>query len=153
MRCAEWTDCRALWLWANDVTTRENSLNSAPISWLQHVKWFEKTLQDPTQLLLVTEVLGVARAVARLQLQGESAEISLNVCPSSRGQGFGRHTLKQVLRLAFQDWPIRTLRARIKGQNAASQRLFSKAGFRLQPHTARGESERVYILGKGVWPL
>jgi pseudaminic acid synthase len=128
--------------WRNDPTTRAMSRDTDVIEEEVHLAWFERALGDPRLLLLIGEEGGAKVGMVRID-RGEISEISININPLYRGRGRGGALLAKAL--ACFDGP---LLAEVKHGNAASKRLFAKAGFVLAGEHAgmlcyrRGEVSR-----------
>lgn len=113
-----------MWYWANDPDTRRNSFESDPIPWAVHEAWWEKHQKH-------LQVGWLPVGVVRL----EDGEISVNVAPSLRGQGYGT----EIIRAAV----LPNTLARIKETNAPSLRAFKSARF-VEISRADGVVEMVY---------
>jgi len=53
LRRAVADDCRRVWLWRNEETTRGASFDSAPIAFETHRRWFDDSLQRPDRHLFI----------------------------------------------------------------------------------------------------
>jgi L-amino acid N-acyltransferase YncA len=65
----------------------------------------------------------------RLQRRGAALEVSIYVDAAARGGGMAARMLDLVRAEAARRWPGLGLVARIKPDNAASRRLFTRAGY------------------------
>jgi pseudaminic acid synthase len=124
--------------WRNDPTTRAMSRNGEVVGEAEHRAWFEGALSDADCLLLVGEEGGDKVGMVRID-RGETSEISININPRLRGTGRGGELLSKAL--AGCDSP---LVAEVKHENAASRRLFERAGFVLA-----GEHDDMLCYRKG----
>lgn len=123
-------DAKIIFDWANDPEIRQNSFNTADISWPEHTTWMEHVLEDEHILffLLVDNDKPVGQI--RLAFNDGKWEISYSIAPAYRGQGYG----KIILQLAENEL-IRgghageRLYAEVKKDNIASQRIFKKLGY------------------------
>jgi len=104
------------------------SLDSAPIPFEVHERWFARSLERADRKLWVVEVDGQGVGVARLDLDGRTATVSIHLAPESRGRGIGPDALRALETLA-RDLGISRLLAAVKADNGASLRAFRKAGF------------------------
>jgi pseudaminic acid synthase len=125
VRRATHEDAPDVLAWRNDATTRAMSRDTKPIEESEHAAWFERALADPLRLLLIGEEGDVKVGMVRID-RGETSEISININPRLRGRGRGGALLAKAL--ACFDGAVM---AEIKHGNAASKRLFAKAGFML----------------------
>jgi UDP-2,4-diacetamido-2,4,6-trideoxy-beta-L-altropyranose hydrolase len=130
LREASMDDSQMIWSWANDAVTREASFSSAPIPWETHSAWFSRKLTDPQHVMLIAlsdsmEPLGQVR----YQIQGNEADISINLAPERRGAGYGSRILKLADKWLFRKDVVKTIHAYIKPDNLASKKAFTKAGY------------------------
>lgn len=131
LRPAESSDCSAIWLWANDWQARRWSLNQKPIMWSEHVRWFENTEgSSPSSMLMIELQSYGAIGIVRLSGRGHFKEISINISPKFRGQGFGKKSILLAKPHFFASSNTEGLIAKIKQDNKASLNLFLRAGFR-----------------------
>jgi RimJ/RimL family protein N-acetyltransferase len=130
IRAAQDADSGDIWRWRNDATTRAMSLSTAEISWDAHAAWFAQALADASRRFYVAEVDGAKVGMCRFDLahDGASAEVSINLNPDLRNQGWGAPLLAAGIARFRQDFPV-TITATIRPDNAASQRIFSRCGF------------------------
>ena len=131
LREARPDDCKRLFLWVNEATTRQQSFSVREVSWEEHRCWFEATLRDPRrELFIVTQADGEPIGQLRLDADaGGVAVISLSIDASRRGRGCGT----EAIRLAMAELRGRNtpdaMHAYIKRDNQPSLRAFSRAGF------------------------
>ncbi|MFH1096611.1 MAG: GNAT family N-acetyltransferase [Candidatus Desantisbacteria bacterium] len=136
LRLATKTDSKDIYLWRNAEETRKFSFTATSISWEEHTKWFEATLSDPNKILLIGEVDGEPIGVIRfdIDIDNESAKISVYLVPGKYGQGYGPKLIENGNRWLLQEYPnIKTVRAEILKANIASMKAFIEAGF--EEHT------------------
>lgn len=138
VRAAQDADSRDIWCWRNDAVTRAMSLSTAEISWDAHVAWFAQALTDVSRRFYVAEANGAKVGMCRFDLayDGASAEVSINLNPDLRGQGWGAPVLAACIARFRQDFPV-TITATIRPDNAASQRIFARCGFVLVDNEGR----------------
>ena len=86
LREARQSDADYLFVLANDPVTRNNSFNSEPIDWEDHVRWFEKALNDPDKYIFVAYKDGNKVGVVRFETGGETV-VGVTVDPLFRGKG------------------------------------------------------------------
>jgi RimJ/RimL family protein N-acetyltransferase len=123
-------DCRLLWLWRNDPTTRAVSFRTASIPWEEHERWFLDRLgAADTRILIVLDARGERVGYVRFQLEGTDARISVGIAPGHRGRGYGSTAIRLGADLLLSSGETRRILALIKGSNPSSQRAFERAGF------------------------
>ena len=144
LRRATSDDCRRYWEWVNEPGVRDASFSGAAIGWDEHVAWFAARLDDPRSVLRVVED-DERGPVGQVRLDGRSAseaEIDISIAPEHRGQRFGVDALRLVCAEAPSGrWPL--IVARVKAGNAASIRMFERAGFQRVEDDANGSVVRL----------
>lgn len=130
LRDAADTDRDLLFAWANEKEVRRNSFSKKQITYEEHSRWFLKIMQDDAYRQYIYMVGQVPAGQVRLQITGDTAEISYSISAGYRGKGHGKKMLdclrEQVVR---QEPQIRTLTARVKTGNDKSKRVFLNMGF------------------------
>ena len=126
-------DSESIWEWRNDEVTREMSVNSEIIPWEIHKQWFDSVLKDPNRYLYVgylkNKMIGVAR-FDKVDINPNCYEISINLAPFMRGQGFGKSFLKESIRIFFLEViDAHSIVAEIKKVNKPSIKTFIESGF------------------------
>ncbi len=131
-------DVDLLFEWANDRGVRENSFNTAPIAYEEHVKWFGKILADESVHQYILYEDDIPAGQVRLNIEGKNARISFSVAEKNRGRGLGSAMLMMLPELLVKDkiTGVTKLVGEVKHENAASARAFEKCGY------ARHERER-----------
>lgn len=127
-------DSRDLWLWRNDSYSKLMSRSPDDISWSDHSNWFERVLASPEHILYLCYIDdGSKVGVCRFDLYRKKgvAEVSLNLNPQFRGQGFSQHFLSAAI-LEFNVLNKLNLTATIKKINSVSIKTFIKCGFLLE---------------------
>lgn len=120
VRPATVNDARILFMWRNDDLTRSMSINSAPVEWMDHLRWLKARLVLPVQSLFIVEKDGVP--VGTYRIDG-GTEISYTVAPEVRGRGVASAMLKMARE---RHGPLRAV---IFEDNTASVAAAKKAGF------------------------
>lgn len=129
LRPATAYDCRQVWLWRNDEETRRASFDSSPIPWPAHERWFLDSLHSRQRKIYIIVAGDESAGVARLDLSGGQASVSIHLGPECRGRGVGTAALRALADLAFGDLGLDCLLASVKAENGASLSAFRKAGF------------------------
>ncbi len=127
-------DAARLLAWRNDPRTVETSLSGATVAPAEHAAWFKRVLADRDRVLLIGEADGEPIGMCRFDIDGDRAEVSINLDPAHRGMGLARPLLLAALTAV----PSRVTRltAEVRTDNAASVRLFTAAGFQARPDDA-----------------
>jgi len=123
-------DCSLLWEWANDPQVRDQSFTQTPISWDDHVKWFQARLAAPACAIFVVldeSQRPVAQVRFEVQENGE-AVIDVSVAAAHRGFGLGASVLREACAAFGRESGARPV-AYVKPGNVASLRAFERAGF------------------------
>jgi UDP-2,4-diacetamido-2,4,6-trideoxy-beta-L-altropyranose hydrolase len=129
LRPATVEDSEQVWLWRNDEETRQASFDSSPIPWATHEPWFLDSLTSGRRKIYVIVAGDQPSGVARLDLDGGQATVSIHLAPECRGRGLGPAALRALADLAFGDPGVDGLLASVKAENRASLSAFTKAGF------------------------
>jgi RimJ/RimL family protein N-acetyltransferase len=126
LRRASRADARLLFDWLNAPDSlAQKERTTAPVAWASHCTWLESRLADADFALFIVEHESKAIGQVRLEPRREGHLIDIYIVPERRGRGVAVAALEAALRAAG----IATAVARVKGGNAASHRLFRKAGF------------------------
>lgn len=128
LRLAEAADEDLMYRWQQDPATRRFARDRHAPSREGHHAWTQRVLNDADSFLMVIEHGAEPAGVVRLDPPGEAGEreLSILVAPASYGRGIASAALRVVDQL-FPGW---TLRAEVLPENAASHRLFQRAGYR-----------------------
>lgn len=120
-------DSARLLAWQSDPATRRFARDPNPPGPAKHESWYAARLADPYCLFHMVEQAGLAVGMLRLDWRKERQgfEVSIVIDPARHGQGLGAAALALGRQLAPQE----NLWAYVKPDNAASLRLFAKAGY------------------------
>lgn len=133
IRKATREDSKRIWQWRNDPVTCAMSLNSDPVPWDGHAKWYENTLLNPARSIWIGLAPDTQIPIGMVRFdkneKGDSAEISINMAPDYRGRGLSRPFLESCIREIHRSGTVHTLTATIKPSNTASLSLFQSLGF------------------------
>ncbi len=123
-------DVDLLFKWANDPEVRRNSFNSEPISYEDHCKWFNKLMNDPSQVQYILMSGDKPVGQIRFTLKGDEALIGYSVAPGMRGLGYGSSMLDLAEMKIREECPeVRKLIGRVKPENTGSGKCFEKNGY------------------------
>jgi RimJ/RimL family protein N-acetyltransferase len=118
--------------WRNEPSARAASFSKDEILAEHHHAWFTRKLSDPDCALLIVEEDGQPVGQVRLDRVGHDlGEISIGFAPGARGRGLGREALRRTVLNAPRLLAVRSVRAFVKRENAASLAAFEAAGFRV----------------------
>ncbi len=129
LRPAQAQDCARIWRWRNDSETRRASFDSAEIPWVLHERWFFESLDREDRRIYIIAVKSLSQGVARLDIAGLEAAVSIHLAPAWRGKGVGPIALRKLAAMAFRDLKVHRLVASVKDDNLASLSAFKKARF------------------------
>ena len=133
LRLAVEADARMLFEWRNDPSVRAVSFDRDPIEWSHHEQWFASVLTHPHRLLLIGHRAGEPIGVVRFDICEDHANISIYVVPGVKEPGLGSQLLRSAERWLSSSRPdVRQHLADVAGDNVASHRLFSSAGYEVE---------------------
>lgn len=131
-RKAEKSDMQMVFDWANEEETRKQSFSTKPITWEEHVAWYEKSLNSRDRYLFICMHGDIPVGLFRIdRLEEAIGEISYSIDKKYRGRGYALEMLKageEVLkknRIIVWD-----LLAKVKKDNEASRHIFKVLGFK-----------------------
>lgn len=133
IRKAQFEDCEAVFSLRNDPSIRKSSFNAEELSYNSHQAWFKKSLNSfSRRIFIIEDEEEVVQGVVRFDLdeKQEEAVVSIFVSAKTWGKGIGSFALEQgelLLKQEFEE--IKKIIARVKYDNEASVRLFSKNNY------------------------
>jgi RimJ/RimL family protein N-acetyltransferase len=130
LRKVDYSDMELLYRWANDPETRANSFHSGFISFQEHKKWFEETIDSPDVLFFVYHCDDHDIGQLRFDIKGDMVTINYSIDPSFRGKGYGRRMLalgEQIIKSEYLE--IKVIQAEVKYENKTSLGIFRKLGY------------------------
>ena len=83
IRLAEEKDAESIFQLANEKSVRESSLNTAPISWDNHIKWFSQKLKDDKCFFYIAEDAMMARTSSSPVSASSVSTSSISTSPIS----------------------------------------------------------------------
>lgn len=133
LRKAEYSDMDLLYVWANDPVVRENSFKTDAIPYDNHVKWFNKMMEDESVLQFILMNNNTPVGQIRLNVDKDVAEIGYSIAKEYRGKGYGHRIIQLVSSIVNKQYPdIKKLVAKVKPNNIDSNRIFLNEGFDLE---------------------
>ncbi|MDD5929211.1 MAG: GNAT family N-acetyltransferase [Spirochaetales bacterium] len=128
-------DCDLVFSLSNDPLVRACSFNTKPIEYVQHCKWFAKTVSDVNTFFLL--IFDNKSFVGQIRFKRESEQstecvISLSITKEYRGKHIAGNFLQLGIEELKKNWyNIKTVVAEVKDENSASKALFLRKGFEL----------------------
>lgn len=123
-------DCHDIFDWRVDEESLRASFSRNKPDYTEHRSWFENSLSNPSRVMLLGEIDSRKIGVCRFDISENQllAEVSINMNPKCRGQGFGKNFLKESIAYYLAEKRCDLL-ARVKPTNIASLKIFESAGF------------------------
>jgi RimJ/RimL family protein N-acetyltransferase len=131
VRVARPRDLLSLRRWRNDPCARSSSENSSHIGLLEHSVWFWRQRADPSVVTLVLFSQEGARVgtVRFSSLPNETWLTSITIARNQRGRSYGLSSLLAGESFLRRNHATAEFQARIRCENAASLKLFDRAGY------------------------
>lgn len=131
-RALEDNDRELLFEWRNIPEIISLSANQRPVSWAEHLVWFDKVISDAKYYVVIISEERRPIGQIRFEKTDENiVEIGIYLIPSSVGQGRGSRLIRQASALAKNKWPnLRYLKATIRQDNLRSMKAFEAAAFK-----------------------
>lgn len=131
-------DCNMIFSLSNDPLVRSNSFNQKKIEYADHCKWFEKAVADKNTLFFLVfaeknekDFVGQIR-FNRVSESSTECVISLSITEQFRGKHIAGEFIELGIGELKKKWHnIELVVAEVKDENAASNKLFIKEGFKL----------------------
>ncbi|WP_157983101.1 GNAT family N-acetyltransferase [Psychroflexus aestuariivivens] len=118
-------DVDVFYEWANDKEVRSNSLNSEPIKYEDHIKWFSSKLESTQTEIYIFNSEKMPVGQVRLDLEDGFWEIDYSVDKKYRGLGLG----KSMISMITHSNPLKNFKALVKEENKASKKVFENLNF------------------------
>lgn len=129
LRPAEKADCKSLWEWRNDSTTREASFVTGIIPYIEHKQWFSRKLQDRTCKIFIVTSNGHKIGYVRFETVKQVARISVSIDRKERGKGYGPSAIKMASDRLLESGQVKRIVAYVKKDNPFALAAFQRAGF------------------------
>lgn len=130
LRPAAEKDCKMVFKWQTFPGIRRYCRYSNPPEWMEHRRWFEKTLDDLNCRLFVimygSDPAGIIR-LDNVEPRSEGVEVSILIAPACQGKGIA----KKALCVLRKSNPAIKLIAEIFPENIVSVKLFTSAGYQM----------------------
>ncbi len=132
-------DSNNVWKWRNHPKARINCFNSSIIPLVEHKKWFHSKIGDNSARIYIAQYGKYKVGIIRFEVKEKFISVSVQVNPAFLGNGFGAKIVKIGSKGIFSELGnTKPLRAEIKKDNIASQKVFIKAGYRHMRSSKRG---------------
>lgn len=125
-------DSKEILLWRNDRVSRENFKKQDIVSQKEHQVWLEKKLNSSSSSLIMFGRDEIKIGIVRLDIEQEYIDVSINLNPNERGKKLGKKMLKASERYLNESLKEKKLRAEILKRNIPSQKVFERAGYKLE---------------------
>ena len=110
---------------------RKNSFSTEKIPYENHVEWFKRLLEREDCKQYIYYVDDVAVGQVRVAMENDKAEIGYSICNTARGKGYAKKMLQLLREQLKKDVPeVKTLVAKVKPENVASQKAFLGTGYK-----------------------
>lgn len=138
LRAAERSDIPFFVAWLNDPEVRQYLLRNLPLSMASEEQWFEnmqKTMPEEHVLVIEINTDDGWKAIGNTSLMGidwkdRLAEIGIFIGEKSFwGQGYGRDTMRLMLRHGFETLNLNRIWLRVFEPNVWAIRSYENAGF------------------------
>lgn len=126
LKVAEKHDAELLFYWANDEDVRNNSFNSQPILWKDHLVWLNGKLSSENTRMYILYYKKTPIGQIRFDRnQIEQWVIDYSIGIKFRGKGFGR----KIINMGLKKFKNGNFVGLVKNTNLASFKTFEKIGF------------------------
>lgn len=133
-RLATYADADLFFHWANESSTRNNSYNHEQISYEDHIKWFNKRVNNPDVCMFIfydKQETAIGQVRIEKELKKQECLIGISVSETQRGKGYSSEMIhKASLEFIFRN-PGFSILAYVFLSNQASFKSFLKAGYQL----------------------
>ncbi|MGH9152653.1 MAG: GNAT family N-acetyltransferase [Acidimicrobiales bacterium] len=129
LRPAEAGDASAVLAWRNDPDAVRFSTSGRPVQPVDHRSWFAARLEDPASRIWIADRDGNGLGTVRIDVEDAVGAVSIAVAEEARRQGIAGRMLDLLQRELAGDFQVVRLTALVREDNAASLRLFARAGF------------------------
>ncbi|MEH7106771.1 bifunctional UDP-2,4-diacetamido-2,4,6-trideoxy-beta-L-altropyranose hydrolase/GNAT family N-acetyltransferase [Bacillus sp. JJ1764] len=151
LRMVHKDDVEEIFHLSNEDYVRQYSINPHKINWNDHIQWFENMMKSENHVFFViTDATNQFYGQIRYLIEEFSATVSISLGKKLLGKGLSYPLLLESIEMMTkQRHGLKEIIAFVSDQNAASKRLFQKAGFTFAEQN-NGLLKFVYSLNKGV---
>ena len=123
-------DMPLLFQWVNDQDVRLNSFSQDPISYQEHMIWFQNCISDENIKIYIYMVDGCPIGQVRIRRENDHAQLSYSICKTARGKGYATRMLRLATSQVVKDFPdVESILAEVKINNWGSRKALLRAGY------------------------
>ena len=151
IREAETRDSRFIFDLSNEKIVRDNSIKKRKIDWEEHIKWFNKKLNDNNyEFFVIYDEHNNFIGQIRYEISDDKAVVSISITKNFRGEKLASKILADSATILFRNREkIERVFAYIRKENIASLRAFEEAGYIFEKSlNINNENYKLYILSK-----
>ncbi len=140
-------DSKLIWKLSNDPEVRRVSFSSDPISWEDHVKWFQSKFNDPKCIFYIPvnhEDTPIGQV--RFDIKNHEAGISISLDKRFRAMGYGVKVIQLSSERLFESSNVTVIHAYVRIENEMSRRTFLKAGFVKRENTKVNNQQAIHLI-------
>lgn len=131
LRKVEEKDCDLIYYWANDEQVRINSFSNDKIVYDNHIKWFNKKINERNNYFFILVHKDIDVGSIRLGVENQKGIISYSISKDFRGKGYGGIIIEKLEeKIKECELDIHELDGEVKYTNKASQKIFKKLGYK-----------------------
>ena len=123
-------DVKIFFKWINDISVRKNSNIKRKIKFKHHYSWFKKKLKSAKSLFFILKSGNKLIGQIRLDQQKKGILISYSIDKNYRNRGYGLILIKKLERIAKKYFKNKTLYAKVKKENIASNKIFTAINYK-----------------------
>lgn len=125
-------DAQTVFKWRNDPYIANLGSLQRTVTWEEHIKWFNTTINGTNRKAFITEVNNLPAGQVRFDKETESAcFISVYLIKEFAGNGYGVEFIKLGCKEIFLNWEsLLDIYAVVRRDNKVGQKAFIKAGFK-----------------------
>jgi spore coat polysaccharide biosynthesis predicted glycosyltransferase SpsG/RimJ/RimL family protein N-acetyltransferase len=133
LRRVQKQDIKDVFELSNEDYVRRYSINKNKILWEDHVKWFNKVLEDDNIVFyVVTDGSDSFLGQIRFNIDKDNATVSISLSNKLRGRGLSRSLLKQSIKKLFaEENQVNEIIAYVSEINVASMKIFTGLNFKV----------------------
>lgn len=130
LRKVEKQDIDLLYNWVCDPEVRRKSLNTNPITYIEHLSWFLKKISADETVIYIYCYNNIPVGQIRIEIDGHIASINYSIDKKYRGKGHGKRILLLLEEKLCSEYKnIKKLTAIVKIDNIASNKKFEQLGY------------------------
>ena len=131
-------DCRFLFDLVSDPDVRESAIDTRPISWENHLPWFERLMSDSSRCQYIAvdedeELVGQIRFERGYWGNAPVVDVDVSLVPEHRGKGLSSELISlgvDMHRQNIEETRKIKFHATVRSENVRSIKAFLSAGFK-----------------------